>query len=44
MLPLPLQDDLVEELVGWIGTVPAWELSYSSLHEAGEALSGLRGS
>ncbi len=43
MLPLPLQDDLVEELVGWIGTVPAWELSYSSLHEAREALSGLRG-
>jgi hypothetical protein len=43
MLPLPLQDDLVEELVGWIGAVPAWELSYCSLREAREALSGLRG-
>jgi hypothetical protein len=42
MLPLPLQDDLVEELVGWIGAVPAWELDYRSLHEAGKALSGLR--
>jgi hypothetical protein len=43
MLPLPLQDDLVEELIGWIGAVPAWELNYSALHEAREALSGLRG-
>ena len=41
MLPRPLQDDLVEVLVGWIGAVPAWELSYSALHEAREALSGL---
>jgi hypothetical protein len=42
MLPQPLQDDLVEELVSWVGEVPAWELTYSALDEACDAMRGLR--
>lgn len=42
MLPLPLEDDLVAELVGWIGTLPACELVYSVLEDACAELAGIR--
>jgi hypothetical protein len=41
MLPQPLQDDLVEELVEWVATVPAYELVYSELDEACDVIAGL---
>ena len=41
MLPRPLQDDLIGELVEWVATVPAYELVYSKLDEACDAIAGL---
>jgi hypothetical protein len=41
MLPLPLENDLVEELVGWMGTLPAYELVYSVLEDAFAELAGI---
>jgi hypothetical protein len=41
MLPQPLQDVLVEELVEWVATVPAYELVYSELDKACDVIAGL---
>jgi hypothetical protein len=41
MFPLPLENDLVEELVAWIGGLSAYELIYSDLAEARTELAGL---
>jgi hypothetical protein len=42
MLPLPLEDDLVAELVAWIGGLPAYELVYGRLEDACAELAGIR--
>jgi hypothetical protein len=42
MLPLPLEDGLVGELVEWMGSLPAYELVYGILDDACAALAGIR--
>jgi hypothetical protein len=44
MLPLPLEDDLVAELVEWMGGLPAYELVYGRLEDACAELAGIRAS
>jgi hypothetical protein len=44
MLPLPLEDDLVAELVAWMGGLPAYELVYGRLEDACTELAGIRAS